>query len=172
MNGDEIGKLLGLMALADNRKPPEDDEGRKAMIAFWLSMVGDLTYRDAAQAVQDHYRDSRDWIMPVDVRAALPRSAPSACGTRGTWRRASRGNSPTGPLSTALHSRPRPSGSWTARSHRGPSGVPNDRSRRSRHRLQPARAHPPVGDRRRRGRHVVTAWSGDPRGHRAARALP
>lgn len=68
MNGDEIGKLLGLMALADNRKPPEDDEGRAAMIAFWLSMVGDLAYADAAEAVRDHYRESRQWIMPSDIR--------------------------------------------------------------------------------------------------------
>ena len=50
MNGDEIGRLLGLIALADNRKPPEDEEGQKAMIAFWLGMVGDLTYKDAAQS--------------------------------------------------------------------------------------------------------------------------
>jgi hypothetical protein len=56
------------MALADNRKPPEDDEGRKAMITFWLSMVGDLAYPDAANAVQAHYRDSREWIMPADIR--------------------------------------------------------------------------------------------------------
>lgn len=68
MTGDEIGKLLGLMALADNRKPPEDDEGRQAMIAFWLGMVGDLNYADAAQAVQAHYRDTREWIMPSDIR--------------------------------------------------------------------------------------------------------
>ncbi len=68
MNGDEVGKLLGLMALADNRKPPEDDEGQKAMIAYWLSMVGDLSYADAAQAVQAHYRESREWIMPADIR--------------------------------------------------------------------------------------------------------
>jgi hypothetical protein len=68
MNGDEVGRLLGLMALADNRIPPEDDEGRAAMIMFWLSMVGDLAYADAQQAVQDHYRESRDWIMPADIQ--------------------------------------------------------------------------------------------------------
>ena len=68
MTGDEVGKLLGLMALADNRKPPEDDEGRAAMIAFWLSMIGDLAYADAARAVQEHYRETREWIMPSDVR--------------------------------------------------------------------------------------------------------
>ncbi|HMG65749.1 MAG TPA: hypothetical protein VK599_22615 [Streptosporangiaceae bacterium] len=68
MNSDEVGLLLGLMALADNRKPPEDDEGREAMIGFWLSMVGDLRYIDAAEAVQQHYRESRNWIMPSDIR--------------------------------------------------------------------------------------------------------
>jgi hypothetical protein len=68
MNSVEVGNLLGLMALADNRKPPEDDEGRKAMIEFWLRMVGDLTYADAAQAVTDYYRHNREWIMPSDIR--------------------------------------------------------------------------------------------------------
>jgi hypothetical protein len=73
MTGDEVGKLLGLMALADNRKPPKDEEGRKAMIAFWLSMVGDLAYTDAAQAVHEHYQESRDWIMPADIRQRVRR---------------------------------------------------------------------------------------------------
>jgi hypothetical protein len=73
MTGDEVGKLLGLMALADNRKPPKDEEGRKAMITFWLSMVGDLAYADAAQAVQEHYQESRDWIMPADIRQRVRR---------------------------------------------------------------------------------------------------
>jgi hypothetical protein len=68
MNAAEVGKLLGLMALADNRKAPEDDNARRALIAFWLKMVGDLTYPDCAQAVETHYRESRDWIMPSDVR--------------------------------------------------------------------------------------------------------
>lgn len=71
MTADEVGKLLGLMALADNRKPPEDDEGRKAMIGFWLGMIGDLSYADAVQAVRDHYRESREWIMPADVRRGV-----------------------------------------------------------------------------------------------------
>ena len=68
MNADEVGKLLGLMALADNRKPPEDEAGQLAMVQFWLGMVGDLDYADAAQAVTEHYRESREWLMPVDVR--------------------------------------------------------------------------------------------------------
>jgi len=68
VDANEVGLLLGLMALADNRKPPEDDEGRRAMIEFWLGQVGDLDYADASRAVQDHYRDSREWIMPADIR--------------------------------------------------------------------------------------------------------
>jgi hypothetical protein len=70
MTPGEVGKLLGLMALADNRKPPDEDdtEGRQAMIRFWLEMIGDLTYADCAQAVRDHYRESRDWVMPADIR--------------------------------------------------------------------------------------------------------
>ena len=68
MNADEVGNLLGLMALADNRKPPLDEEGQNAMITFWLGMVGDLTYPDAANAVRDHYRESRAWCMPADIR--------------------------------------------------------------------------------------------------------
>jgi hypothetical protein len=70
MTPGEVGKLLGLMALADNRKPPDeaDREGRQAMIFYWLEMIGDLTYADCAQAVRDHYRDSREWIMPADIR--------------------------------------------------------------------------------------------------------
>lgn len=70
MTPGEVGKLLGLMALADNRKPPDEDdvEGRNAVIGFWLEMIGDLTYADCAQAVQAHYRETRDWIMPADIR--------------------------------------------------------------------------------------------------------
>jgi hypothetical protein len=61
------------MALADNRKPPEDNEARKAMIGFWLGMVGDLRYADAVQAVRDHYRESREWLMPAEIRARVRR---------------------------------------------------------------------------------------------------
>ena len=70
MTPGDVGKLLGLMALADNRKPPDEDdeEGRAAMIAFWLEMIGDLPFADCAQAVRDHYRESREWIMPADIR--------------------------------------------------------------------------------------------------------
>jgi hypothetical protein len=68
MNAAEVGDLIARMALVDNRKPPEDDEAKAAMIMSWLELVGDLNYDDAVQAVRDHYRESREWIMPSDVR--------------------------------------------------------------------------------------------------------
>ena len=73
MNAAEVGDLLARMALVDNRRPPEDDEARKAMILSWLELVGDLNYNDAVQAVRDHYRESREWIMPSDVRHGVAR---------------------------------------------------------------------------------------------------
>lgn len=70
MEPGEVGKLLGLMAMADNRKPPDEDdeEAWNAMIAFWLTQIGDLTYDDCAQAISEHYRETREWIMPADIR--------------------------------------------------------------------------------------------------------
>lgn len=62
MNATEAGKLLGLMALYDYRKTG------KAEVAAWLQVIGDLRYADAEQAVLGHYRESRDRMMPADVR--------------------------------------------------------------------------------------------------------
>jgi hypothetical protein len=68
MNAAEVGDLLARMALVDNRKPPEDDEAKAAMIMTWVELIGDLNYADAVQAVRDHYRESREWLMPSDIR--------------------------------------------------------------------------------------------------------
>lgn len=68
MNTSEVGKLLGLMSLVDYRKVPDDPAERNAMIAFWLELVGDLPYADAAQAVRDHYAQSSERMMPSHVR--------------------------------------------------------------------------------------------------------
>jgi hypothetical protein len=58
----EAGKLLGLMALYDNRKVGDPD------IVAWMNVIGDLRYDDAAQSVTDYYRDTRERIMPADIR--------------------------------------------------------------------------------------------------------
>jgi len=62
MNAAETGKLLGLMAMYDYR-----DIG-PADAAAWLKVIGDLPYADAETAVADHYAETRDRIMPADVR--------------------------------------------------------------------------------------------------------
>lgn len=68
MNAAEVGDLLARMALVDNRKPPETAEDKAAMILTWLQLIGDLNHADAVQAIQEHYRESRDWLMPADIR--------------------------------------------------------------------------------------------------------
>lgn len=70
MTDEDVLKLLALMSMADNRKPPrkDDPEGAKLVIDFWLGMIGDLAYSDCAAAIQAHYQESREWIMPSDIR--------------------------------------------------------------------------------------------------------
>jgi hypothetical protein len=62
MSPAECGQLLALMALYDNRKVGPLD------IAAWLKVVGDLLYADAEAAVVAHYTESRERIMPADIR--------------------------------------------------------------------------------------------------------
>jgi hypothetical protein len=62
MNATETGKLLGLMALFDNRTLSDPD------VVAWLPLVGDLLYGDAQAAVYGHYRDTAERIMPADIR--------------------------------------------------------------------------------------------------------
>lgn len=40
----------------------------KADAAAWHAALGDLPFEDAQSAVVAHYRDSREWIMPSDIR--------------------------------------------------------------------------------------------------------
>jgi hypothetical protein len=68
MNGQEVGRLLGLIALGDNRKPPGTKQEQDAMIAWWLDKVGDLDYADAARAVGDHQRESTEYLTAAHIR--------------------------------------------------------------------------------------------------------
>lgn len=54
--------MLALMASYDYRDVDE------ITVVAWLEMVGDLPYADARQAVISHYRESRERMMPADVR--------------------------------------------------------------------------------------------------------
>lgn len=65
MTSDEVWDLLELIASIDRRKVGLTD--RKT----WEGLIGDLPAADAQAAVIGHYRESREWIMPADVRARV-----------------------------------------------------------------------------------------------------
>ena len=62
MNAAEAGKLLALMALYDNRKAGTAD------VVAWLKVIGDLQYADCESATLAHYQETRERIMPADIR--------------------------------------------------------------------------------------------------------
>lgn len=65
MTLDETVDLLTVAAAFDRRSVGEGD----AMA--WHATLGDLDFEDSKQAVIAHYRDSREWIMPADVRTRV-----------------------------------------------------------------------------------------------------
>ena len=62
MNATEASELVALMALYDNRKASDPD------VVAWLKVIGDLSFADCETAIVAHYRDTRERIMPADVR--------------------------------------------------------------------------------------------------------
>ena len=62
MNATEASELVALMALYDNRKASDPD------VVAWLKVIGDLDYADCETAILAHYRETRERIMPADVR--------------------------------------------------------------------------------------------------------
>jgi hypothetical protein len=62
MSPEEVVDLLTLVASYDRRTVGEAD------VDAWLMATGDLPFDDAKVAVVKHYRESREWLMPVDVR--------------------------------------------------------------------------------------------------------
>ena len=62
MTPEETGKLLARAALIDNRKVDTPT------VIAWHQIVGDLRYADCEQAVIGHYAETREWIMPADIR--------------------------------------------------------------------------------------------------------
>lgn len=65
MTSDEVWDLLELIASIDRRKVGLTDR------QIWEGLVGDLPAADAQAAVIAHYRESREWIMPADVRTRV-----------------------------------------------------------------------------------------------------
>lgn len=62
MNIEETADILALCAGYDNRRVGEAD------ILAWHRVIGDLLFEQAREAVFAHYTDSRERIMPADVR--------------------------------------------------------------------------------------------------------
>lgn len=65
MTPDEAPEALACAAAYDRRTV-----GRMDVLA-WVKALDDVTLRDALDAIHLHYRDTRDWIMPSDIRALV-----------------------------------------------------------------------------------------------------
>lgn len=62
MTKSQVVALLAFITAYDRRTTSEiDDEA-------WYLAVGDLDFEDAKTAVAEHFRRSKDWLMPVHVR--------------------------------------------------------------------------------------------------------
>ena len=61
MKPTEAAALLTIAASFDNRKPDADQA--KA----WAMALDGLGFEDCRDVVVEHYRKSRDWLMPADV---------------------------------------------------------------------------------------------------------
>lgn len=78
MTPAEAQTLIAIAAAFDNRRPDPD-----AAQAWALALEG-LRFNDCRDAIVAHYRASRDWLMPADVRAgvkAIRRARVLAFGT-------------------------------------------------------------------------------------------
>lgn len=67
LNPDEVATLLGIAASFDNRKANEE-----AVVAWRVALAG-ISFTDARDAIAAHYAESREWIMPADIRARVRR---------------------------------------------------------------------------------------------------
>lgn len=67
MKPTEAAALLTVAAAFDNRKPDADQAHA------WAAALDDLPFNDCREAVIAHYRNSREWMMPSDVRAGVKR---------------------------------------------------------------------------------------------------
>lgn len=65
MSPMQTEQLLKLMAAFDHRMVTEFDADA------WNQVIGDLDFRQACDAVLDHYRTSSERMMPVHVRRGV-----------------------------------------------------------------------------------------------------
>jgi hypothetical protein len=62
---NEVIDLLALAAAFDRRTVGEAD------VSAWMSVLGDLNYADARQALTEHYAEHREFAMPADIRGRV-----------------------------------------------------------------------------------------------------
>lgn len=61
MNREEAAKLLGIVALGDNRQISYE------LATYWHGLLPDIRVEDAIQAVAIHRRESTEWLQPAHV---------------------------------------------------------------------------------------------------------
>lgn len=72
MNLSETATLLGFAAAFDRRTVGEAD------VRAWQMVLHDIDVEQARQAVAAHYADTRDWIMPADIRQRVRKTRAAA----------------------------------------------------------------------------------------------
>lgn len=62
MTRAEIARLLALIQAFDRRTVGESD------VWAWHDVLADIRFDAAVDAVKNHYRNSREFLMPADIR--------------------------------------------------------------------------------------------------------
>jgi hypothetical protein len=74
----EIGRLFAQMSLGDNRKLPDDEEAADALLLWWHKQIGDLDYDAASAAIDEHQRDSTEYLTAAHIRARVKENREAA----------------------------------------------------------------------------------------------
>lgn len=65
MSPEQVIDLLSTVAAFDRRTVG------KADVVAWHAVLDDIRYVDAEAVVLEHFRTSREWLMPATIRAAV-----------------------------------------------------------------------------------------------------
>lgn len=72
MDAREANVLLTRVALLDPRFGWTDEETQASRAETWADALADVSLEDALAAAVEHYRVTRDRLMPVDVVSRCP----------------------------------------------------------------------------------------------------
>ncbi|OZB88896.1 MAG: hypothetical protein B7X41_05740 [Microbacterium sp. 14-71-5] len=76
MNSFEVNALLVRAGQIDARLRRNNTEERADMVEAWAVLLDDLSPADAGWALIEHYKRSRDSVMPADLRALVEEREP------------------------------------------------------------------------------------------------